>query len=494
MKEYGHFIDGKWTAPVGGGFIEQENPFDGKPWARIARGTTEDVDRAVAAAAAAFENGPWADLTPSARGALLWRMGDAISANVERLARAEMSDNGRAITDVRGSTAYIGEWFRYFGGLVDKVEGAVLPIDKKDFFNFTRHEPYGVVAAVIAWNAPLILAVMKLAPGLAAGNTFVVKPSEFASTAVLELAAILHEAGLPAGVVNVVTGLGPESGEPLVTHPGVAKIAFTGGEGGGRAIYRAAADSFKHVTLELGGKAPNIVFADADLDKAAKGVVAGIFTTSGQACLAGSRLLVQKSIEAEFLDRLKEHTSKARLGDPSLPETEIGPIATRQQYRKVLSYLDEATAEGATCVIGGRPSTRPGTENGFFVEPTILSGVRNDMRVAREEIFGPVLSCIPFEDEAEAIRIANDTDYGLTAGVWTENIGRAIRMSEKLKAGTVWVNSYRAVSFMSPFGGYKKSGIGRENGIEAIREYQQTKCVWIGLHEQAPPPFGKPYG
>ncbi len=494
MKNYGNYIDGQWVPPVSNQAIETENPYLRTAWATIARSGAQDVDRAVEAASTAFEHGPWSRLSASARGKLLWRMGDLLEANVERLALLETSDNGRTLSDMRGIVLYLADYFRYFAGLADKVEGAVPPLEKADYFNYTRHEPYGVVAAITPWNSPLLLVVWKLAPGLAAGNTFVVKPHEVASVGTLELAALFTEAGFPAGVVNVVTGTGAEVGEPLVSHPKVRKIAFTGGDAAGRAIYQSAARDFKPVTLELGGKSPNIVFEDANLENAAKGSVLGMFNTSGQACIACSRVLVQDSIYDAFVEKLIAHTAVARLGDPTDPATEMGPMGCRQHFDKVMGYLDIARDEGARVLLGGGASQRPGLENGYFIEPTILGDVNNTMRVAREEIFGPIMAVIRFKDEDEAISIANDSAYGLGAGVWTENMRRAIRVAHKLQAGSVYVNSYRVVSYMSPFGGYKNSGLGRENGIDAIREYLQTKSVWFSLNETAPPPFGKPYG
>ena len=494
MKRYQNFIDGEWVAPAGGQEIESENPYTRQTWATIARSGPDDVDRAVQAAYAAFKVGPWSKLSASARGKLLWRMGDLLEANVEHLALLETSDNGRTLSDMRGIVLYLADYFRYFAGLADKIEGAVPPLEKADYFNYTRHEPYGVVAAITPWNSPLLLVAWKLAPGLAAGNTFVLKPHEVASAGTLELAALFTEAGFPNGVVNVVTGTGVEVGEPLVTHPKVRKIAFTGGDTAGRAIYQTAAADFKPVTLELGGKSPNIVFADANLDNAAKGSVLGMFNTSGQACIACSRVLVQDGIYDEFVARLIAHTSAARLGDPTDPATEMGPMGCASHFAKVMGYLDLAREEGARVLLGGGASQRPGLEDGYFIEPTILGDVDNSMRIAREEIFGPVMSVIRFKDEEEAIRIANDSDFGLGAGVWTENMRTAIRVANQLEAGSVYVNSYRVVSYMSPFGGYKHSGLGRENGVDAIKEYLQVKSVWFSLNETAPPPFGKPYG
>lgn len=400
-----------------------------------------------------------------------------------------MRDNGKLLAEMGAQVRYLPQWYYYYGGLADKIEGSVIPIDKADMFNFTRHEPIGVVAAITPWNSPLLLAAWKLAPALAAGCTVVLKPSEHTSVSALEFCKLVEEAGFPKGVLNVVTGFGADVGEPLVAHPKVAKVAFTGGEVGGQKVYESAARGLKTVTLELGGKSPNIVFDDAVMDDAVKGVISGIFAATGQTCIAGSRLLVQKSIEKEFTEKLVALASTARMGDPMSLETQVGPVTTRQQYQKILSYIDIAKQEGARLALGGAPATRPECGQGWFVEPTVFSGVNNQMRIAREEVFGPVLSIIPFEDEEDAIAIANDSPYGLAAGVWTSSIKRAIRSSERLEAGSVWVNTYRAVSFMSPFGGYKRSGVGRENGQDAIWSYLQTKSVWISTADSVANPF-----
>jgi aldehyde dehydrogenase (NAD+) len=365
----------------------------------------------------------------------------------------------------------------------------VLPIDKAGVFNFTRWEPLGVVAAIVPWNSPLLLLSWKLAPALAAGNTVVIKPSELTSASTLEFGRLVEQAGFPPGVVNIITGFGNEVGEPLVTHPDVAKVAFTGGEMSGQRVYESAAKGLKRVTLELGGKSPNIVFDDAVLDDAVKGAISGIFAASGQTCIAGSRLLVQRSIQDKFVEKLVAFASTAKMGDPSDPATQVGPVTTPPQFRKILDYLDVGKNEGAQVVLGGCAADPARFLGGRFVEPTIFTGVNNRMRIAQEEIFGPVLSVIPFDDEEEAITIANDTVYGLAAGVWTQSMRRALLMSERLRAGTVWVNTYRAVSFMSPFGGYKRSGLGRESGQHAIYEYLQQKSVWISTATEVPNPF-----
>jgi aldehyde dehydrogenase (NAD+) len=486
MKTYGHFIDGAYVDPAQGKYIDSFNPYTGEVWARIAQGSSDDVDRAVGAASRVMRQGPWATLTPSERGKLMLRLADLVAANAERLAEIEVHDNGKLLAEMLGQLKYHPEWWRYFGGLADKIEGAVVPIDKPDTFAFTRHEPVGVVGALTAWNSPLIFIAWKCAPALAAGCSVVVKPSEFASVSTLEFAALTKEAGFPDGVFNVVTGYGPEAGSALVDHPDVAKITFTGSDTTGARIYAQAAKTLKRVSLELGGKSPNIVFADCDLDAAISGVISGIFAATGQSCIAGSRVLVQHSIRDELTRRLVEFGRTARKGDPMLPDTNIGPVTTAPQYRKILDYIEIAKAEGARCILGGGPATSPDLPGGQFVEPTIFTDVKPEMRIAREEVFGPVLSILGFEDEAEAIGLANDTIYGLAAGVWTNDIGRAVRVSSALKAGTVWVNTYRAVSYMMPFGGMKRSGLGRESGIEAIREYLETKSVWISTAKGVP--------
>ncbi len=481
-------IGGRWVDPAGGRWLESENPFTGKAWAEIPRGAGADVEAAVHAAWQAFR-GPWRSLTASARGAILRRFGDLVAENAERLAALEAQDNGKLISEMRGQLNYIPQWFHYFGGLADKIEGRVIPIDKPGVFNFTREEPLGVVAAITPWNSPLMLATWKLAPALAAGNTVVWKPSEFSSVSAFAFAELFEQAGFPPGVVNLITGLGSEIGEALITHPKVAKVAFTGGDATGQRVYELAARGIKPVTLELGGKSANIVFDDADLPNAVKGAVSGIFAATGQTCIAGSRLLVQKGVHDAFLAELLALAKTARMGDPLETTTQVGPITTRPQFNKVLEYIGIAKGEGATCVLGGGPASRPECGEGWFVEPTIFTGVKPTMRIAQEEVFGPVLSVIPFEDEDEAVAIANDTLYGLAAGVWTSSIKRALKMSERLEAGTIWVNTYRAVSYMSPFGGYKRSGLGRESGLTAIRQYLQEKSVWIDTNDEVPNPF-----
>jgi len=490
LKKYQMVINGNWVDAESGETFESNNPFTAKPWALIPKGNQEDVDAAVEAAWQAGRPGSeWRSMTASSRGALIQKLGSALLSAADRLAEIEVRDNGKLIAEMSVQCKYLAQWYQYFGGLSDKIEGAVIPIDKPSTFNYTVWEPLGVVACIVPWNSPLLLLAWKLAPALAAGNTVVIKPSEYTSASTLEFMRLVEEVGFPRGVINVVTGFGAEVGMPLVEHEKVSKVAFTGSDITGSLIYQAAAKHMKHVTMELGGKSPNLVFDDADLDNAVKGVVSGIFAATGQTCIAGSRLLVDEKIHDEFVERLVALASTAKMGDPMSFDTEVGPVTNVPQYKKILDYIDIGKREGAEAVLGGVKATRPECGDGWFVEPTIFTGVKNKMRIAQEEIFGPVLSIIPFSDDEEAIHIANDIIYGLAAGVWTKDLRRAMVMAERLEAGTVWINTYRAVSYMSPFGGYKKSGIGRESGQEMIKEYLQQKCVWISTATEVPNPF-----
>ena len=489
MKRYQLRIAGQAVEPQGAAWFETQNPYTGEAWAQIPRGNAQDVDRAVRAAHAALTSGPWAEMTATQRGLLLHKLGDLIARDARKLAETEVRDNGKLLAEMLGQLNYIPQWFYYYGGLADKIQGAVLPLDRKGYFTFTRNEPVGVVAAITPWNSPLLLASWKIAPALAAGCTVVIKPSEFTSASTLEFAELFEEAGFPAGVLNVVTGFGNEVGSPLVEHPLVRKISFTGSDVTGRRINEQAARDFKHTAMELGGKSPNIVFEDADVDQAVFGAVSGIFSATGQTCIAGSRLLVQDSIYDQVVEKLLAVARTARMGDPMDIGTQVGPVTTPPQYKKVLEYIQLAKQDGAKLLLGGRAADRPECGRGWFVEPTIFGDVKNSMRIAQEEVFGPVLSIIRFRDEAEAVAIGNDVRFGLAAAVWTKDIARALRMSEKLQAGTVWVNTYRTLSFMAPFGGYKDSGLGRENGIDAIREYLQVKSVWINSGAVSQNPF-----
>ncbi|AWI58373.1 aldehyde dehydrogenase [Sinorhizobium fredii] len=489
LVRFKNTVDGQSCESVSSRWLASVNPYTGEAWAEIPHCDADDASAAIESAHRAFTKGPWATMTATNRGKLLRRLGDLIARDAEKLAAIETRDNGKLYAEMHGQLRYMPEWFYYFGGLADKIEGGVLPIDKPNLFTYTKKEPLGVVVAITPWNSPLLLLTWKLAPALAAGNTIVIKPSEFTSCSTLALMELVKEAGFPDGVINTVTGYGHELGSTLVEHPMVAKVAFTGGDATGAAVYAGAAKHIKHVTLELGGKSPNIVFADANIDDAVKGAISGIFAASGQTCIAGSRLLVQRSVYEEVSQKVVAFAKSARLGNPMEETTQVGPVTTLPQRKKILDYMDVARGEGARCLLGGGTPDDPELAKGWFVEPTIFGDVSNSMRIAREEVFGPILSIIPFEDDEEAVEIANDTIYGLASGVWTSNIRRAFTMADRIRAGTVWVNTYRAVSFMAPFGGYKMSGIGRESGQAAIDEYLQTKSVWINLAEGVANPF-----
>ncbi|AWB34580.1 aldehyde dehydrogenase [Orrella marina] len=492
MEKFQLFINNEWINPQTDKWFESLDPFSGDPWALIPRAGAEDVERAVVAADAAMQ-GPWGQMSPSDRGKLLFKLATLIEEHADELTEAESRDNGKLRSEVGGQIRYMAKYFYYYAGLADKIHGLVVPMDKPKVFNYVKYEPMGVVATITPWNSSLLLTAWKVAPALCAGNTIIAKPSEHTSVSMFHFAKLFEKAGFPAGVFNVVTGFGNEVGEPLVTHPKVPRIAFTGGDEGGRRVNVLAAAHFKRISLELGGKSPNIIFDDANLDRAANGVITGIFSAGGQTCMAGSRLLVQESIHDEFVEKLRSITANAKLGDPARPDVQVGPVATRPQYDKVMQYIQIARDEGARCLTGGNSPQGPEYGAGQFVEPTIFVDVNNQMRIAQEEVFGPVLAVIKFKDEEDAVRIGNDIRFGLAAGVWTQSLHRAMLMSERLRAGTVWINNYRSTSYTTPFGGYKDSGIGREGGVEAVKEYLETKSVWMSSDLDMPDPFVRKY-
>jgi aldehyde dehydrogenase (NAD+) len=478
-------IDGASVAATSGRTYESLDPFTGRGWARVPDAAAADVEIAVAAARAALA-GPWGLLTATQRGKLIHRLGDVIAREAARLGELETRDNGKLLREMAGQLAYLPEWYYYYAGLADKLQGSVIPSDKPNFLVYTRHEPIGVVAAIVPWNSPLMLLTWKLAPALAAGCTVVAKPSDHTPVSTLAFAELVAEAGFPPGVVNVVTGWGPEVGKALAAHPGIDKIAFTGSTQVGKLIAKAAADNLTRVTLELGGKSAQVVFEDADLDAAANGVIAGVFAATGQTCMAGSRVVVQESVKDALVERIVARARTIKIGNPLDEDTEMGPMATDKQYDTVLSHFASARADGATIAYGGRPVESLG---GWFVEPTVLVDTSPDMRAVREEIFGPVVAVSTFTDEDEAVALANGTEFGLAGSVWTKDVHRAHRIAARLRAGTVWVNAYRVVAPHVPFGGFGASGIGRENGVDAIKEYTEHKSVWVELTGATRDPF-----
>jgi acyl-CoA reductase-like NAD-dependent aldehyde dehydrogenase len=472
-----HFIAGDWRAGRGSSMADL-NPSTGKTLAEFPIGTAEEVDAAVRAARDAFDGG-WRDATPSVRRKLLLKLAELVASNAPDLATVATEDMGMPAVFTHGEAIFAAEYVEYYAGWADKLHGETIPLSAANTLDYTILEPRGVVAAIVPWNSPLSLALWRMAPALAAGNAIVVKPSELAPLPILRLMDLVAEAGFPPGVVNCVTGTGSDTGAPLVDHPGIDVIAFTGSTLTGRKVAEAAGRRLVPVSLELGGKSGNIVFDDADLDAAAIQAVVGFCVNTGQQCIAGSRLLVQDTIHDIFIEKVTAFAREFAVGDPMQPTTQMGPLISSAQLERVLGFVDEARAD-ASIVLGGE---RLGGDlaDGFFVPPTVVTGVRNDMRIAREEIFGPVLSVIPFRDEADAVAIANDTAYGLAGGVWTRDLSRAHRVAKAIQAGTVWVNSWLVVNPQAPFGGYKGSGLGREGGREGLDVYLQTKNVYVQL-------------
>ena len=484
------FLDETMRLYIDGAFVETEgslpsiNPATGQILAQAPLATEREVDAAVAAAARAFDG--WRFTPPTQRARLMWKLADLLEAHKDELATIEVLDNGKPMWEAQAvDVALTIELLRYYGGWTTKIDGKVLPNSIPGMFTVAKREPVGVVAAITPWNFPLLEVAYKLGPALAAGCTIVIKPSELAPMSTLRLMQLVDEAGFPPGVVNVVIG-GPQVGAALVRHSGVQKVAFTGQTATGKEIMRTAVDGLKRVTLELGGKSPNIVFADADLEAAASGAFGGIFFNQGQACVAGSRLFVEASVAEELVDRVVEQAGAIRLGSGLDPETQMGPLISANHRTRVKSYVDSAAEQGAEVAVGGHEASVDGLQGGFFLEPTVLKGVRNDMKAAQEEIFGPVLAVIPWKDEDEMLALANGNDYGLASGIWTSDVSKALRVADRLDAGTVWINTYGMFDVAVPFGGRKHSGFGRELGEEALEPYLHSKSVWLDLTSAVP--------
>ena len=485
MRKFQLYIGGEFVD--GGESFPSLDPAAGEPWAEMPAATESDTGRAVDAAHRAFHSAEWRGTTAGARGKLLWKLADLLAENAADIARLESRDTGKVVRETTAQTAYAAEYYRYFAGLADKCEGRRPPMDKPDMEVFTRREPLGVVAAIVPWNSQLFLAALKVGPALAAGNTVVLKASEDGPAPLLEFARLVHAAGFPPGTVNIVSGFGETCGRALTSHPKVSRVAFTGGPETARAIVRNSAENLAAVSLELGGKSPLLVFPDADLDAAANAVVAGVFAAAGQSCVACSRLLAHRDIRAELQAKLLARLPKIRIGDPMKMETEVGPLATLRQREKIESALQKSVAMGGTILAGGgRPE---GFSRGFYFSPTVAEAPA-DAPVCAEEMFGPVLSVFSFADEDEAAGLANGAAHALAAGIFTRDVGRAHRMSRRLRAGIVWVNTYRAVSPLAPIGGFGLSGLAREGGAEAMLDYSRETTVWINT---SPEPMADPF-
>ncbi|MDC1449174.1 aldehyde dehydrogenase [Candidatus Thioglobus sp.] len=486
MEHFKHYINGKFSS--GSERFETLNPANGMPWATFPSATEDESNFAIESAHKALYDGAWSSLTPTQRGKLIHRLGDLISEHASELGDLETRDSGKLAVETRAQSSYVSDYYYYYAGLADKIQGEVLPIDKPDMRVFTTREPIGVVVAIVPWNAQLFLSATKIAPALAAGNTLVVKASEQAPAALFKFAELVEKSGFPPGVINIITGFAEPCGRVLTTHPKVARIAFTGGTEVARHIVRNSAENFAHVSLELGGKSPMLIFEDCNIDGAVNGIIAGNFGASGQSCVAGSRVFIQRSIHSKIVDKIKERAKNIIVGDPLDSDTQVGPLATKHQVERALSVVKQSIKQGASLIFGGnKPSHK---KEGWYFEPTLLDCPNQEFDCVKTELFAPVISVIAFDTEEEAIRMANDSTYGLGAGVFTENLARAHRVSEKIQSGIVWINTYRAISPIAPFGGVKQSGGSREAGIDAIHEYTRTKTTWINTSSE---PMSNPF-
>ncbi len=486
MEQFSHYINGQFE--TGSEQFESINPATEKPWAIFPAATEEETNRAIEAASAALESGEWADMNATQRGKLLRKLGDLIVENAAILGELETLDSGKLATETRAQSAYVADYYYYYAGLADKIQGEVIPIDKPDLHVFTTREPIGVVAAIVPWNAQMFLSATKIAPALAAGNTIVVKASEQAPASLLKFAELVHQAGFPAGVVNIITGFGEPCGRALTSHPKIARIAFTGGPETAKHIVCNSSNNFANVSLELGGKSPIIVFDDANLESATNGIIAGNYGASGQSCVAGSRVFIQAAIYDQMLEAIKQRAVLIKIGDPLDETTQVGPLATTAQVERCETVIEKSIEQGATLICGGK---RPESlTTGLYFEPTLLACPDQDIASVQTELFAPVISAIRFETEEEVIAMANDSEFGLGSGIFTENLARAHRVSKKIRSGIVWINTYRAISPLAPFGGFKQSGGSREAGMDAIYDYTRTRTVWINTSKE---PMANPF-
>ena len=487
IKNYQMLINGDWVDASDGGVFDSVNPSTDNVWSRVPEATEADVNRAVSSAYNAFSGGPWSKFTPTERGKCLRKLGDLLSDHSENLGRIETIDTGKMLKETRWQAKYIAEFFHFFAGCADKVSGETLPIDKPDMFVFTKREPLGVVAAVVPWNSQLFLVAVKIGPALAAGNTVVLKASEHASAAMLEFGKLVEQAGIPPGVVNIVTGHGEPCGRVLTSHPLVARVSFTGGPSAARHVLENVKRNFAEVSLELGGKSPFIVFDDANIESAVNASIAGIFGATGQSCVAGSRLYLHEDIADEFLEKMIALTRKIIIGDPLAEDTQMGPLCTLGQLENIQIEVENAKQEGARVLIGGK---QPEGTSGLFYEPTIIECPNQGLKIVDTELFGPVLCVQRFKTEDEVLSLANDTEHGLAAGIFTQNSARSLRMAGAVRAGIVWVNTYRVVSPIAEFGGVKGSGYGRESGFQAIYDYTRPKTIWMNTSDD---PMANPF-
>jgi|TARA_B110000444_G_scaffold31956_1_gene27129 aldehyde dehydrogenase (NAD+) len=486
MKHFKHYINGKFSA--GSNHFESLNPATGQPWATFPAASKEESNLAIESAHEALYKGPWSEFTATERGKIIYKLGDLISEHASELGELETMDSGKLAAETKAQSSYVADYYYYYAGLADKIQGEVLPIDKPNMRVFTTREPIGVVVAIVPWNAQLFLSATKIAPALAAGNTVVVKASEQAPAALFKFAELVQKSGFPPGVINIITGFAEPCGRTITSHPKVARVAFTGGTEVARHIVRNTAENFAHVSLELGGKSPMLIFDDCNIDGAVNAIIAGNFGASGQSCVAGSRVFIQRSIHKKIINEIKDRARLITVGDPLDENTQVGPLATKHQIERASVVIKNSIKQGATLIFGG--GTPKHMHQGWYFEPTMLDCHSQEYDCVKTELFAPVISVIAFDTEDDVIEMANDSEYGLGAGVFTENLARAHRVSQQIHSGIVWINTYRAISPISPFGGFKQSGGSREAGVDAIHEYTRTKTTWINTSSE---PMSNPF-